>query len=80
MTAPTATPNSQPRRSRRVGEDRLLSLPNVVTTSRLVLVPVFVGLYVGRAMDRLLRRREEIVGDGLRGSGYCPVIRCRSST
>ncbi|HET9731890.1 MAG TPA: CDP-alcohol phosphatidyltransferase family protein [Acidimicrobiales bacterium] len=35
---------SQPRRSRRVGEDRILSLPNVVTTIRLVLVPVFVWL------------------------------------
>ena len=44
MTAPPATPNSQPRRSRRVGEDRILSLPNVVTTSRLILVPLFVWL------------------------------------
>ncbi|HET9731641.1 MAG TPA: CDP-alcohol phosphatidyltransferase family protein [Acidimicrobiales bacterium] len=34
----------QPRRRRRVGEDRILSLPNVVTTARLVLVPVFVWL------------------------------------
>jgi cardiolipin synthase len=31
---------------RRVGEDRILSLPNVVTTARLVLVPVFVWLLV----------------------------------
>ena len=31
-------------RKRRVGEDRILSLPNVVTTTRLVLVPVFVWL------------------------------------
>jgi cardiolipin synthase len=31
---------------RRVGEDRILSLPNVVTTLRLVLVPVFVWLLV----------------------------------
>jgi len=47
VTAPRATPNSQPRaRSRRVGEDRILSLPNVVTTSRLVLVPLFVWLLV----------------------------------
>lgn len=46
MTAKPATPNSQPRRLRRVGEDRILSLPNVVTTSRLVLVPVFVWLLV----------------------------------
>src|ERR1700727_1222619 len=34
---------SQPRR-RRGGADRILSLPNVVTTARLVLVPVFVWL------------------------------------
>lgn len=34
----------QPRRPRRVGEDRIVSLPNVVTTTRLVLVPVFVWL------------------------------------
>lgn len=34
----------QRKRKRRVGEDRLLSLPNVVTTSRLVLVPYFVWL------------------------------------
>lgn len=33
-------------RRRRVGEDRILSLPNVVTTARLVLVPVFVWLLV----------------------------------
>jgi len=46
VTAPPATPNSQPRRLRRVGEDRVLSLPNVVTTSRLVMVPVFVWLLV----------------------------------
>ena len=46
MTPPPARPNSQPRPSRRVGEDRILSLPNVVTTSRLVLVPVFVWLLV----------------------------------
>ncbi len=32
------------RRPHRVGEDRILSLPNVVTTARLVLVPVFVWL------------------------------------
>jgi cardiolipin synthase len=32
--------------ARRVGEDRILSLPNVVTTARLVLVPVFVWLLV----------------------------------
>ncbi|MGI8752404.1 MAG: CDP-alcohol phosphatidyltransferase family protein [Acidimicrobiales bacterium] len=37
---------SPPRRGRRVGEDRILSLPNVVTTLRLVLVPVFVWLLV----------------------------------
>jgi len=36
----------RPRRPRRVGEDRILSLPNVVTTARLVLVPVFVWLLV----------------------------------
>ena len=34
------------RRSRRTGEDRILSLPNVVTTVRLVLIPVFVWLLV----------------------------------
>jgi len=33
-------------RSRRTGEDRILSLPNVVTSLRLVLVPVFVWLLV----------------------------------
>jgi cardiolipin synthase len=33
-------------RKRRLGEDRILSLPNVVTTARLVLVPVFVWLLV----------------------------------
>ncbi|MDQ2728791.1 MAG: CDP-alcohol phosphatidyltransferase family protein [Actinomycetota bacterium] len=33
-------------RARRVGEDRILSLPNVVTTLRLVLVPVFVWLLI----------------------------------
>jgi cardiolipin synthase (CMP-forming) len=41
-----ARPAAQPRPSRRVGEDRILSLPNVVTTMRLVLVPVFVWLLV----------------------------------
>ena len=46
MTPPPVRPNSQPRPSGRVGEDRILSLPNVVTTSRLVLVPVFVWLLV----------------------------------
>lgn len=46
MPAPLPTPDSRPRRPRRVGEDRILSLPNVVTTSRLVLVPVFVWLLV----------------------------------
>lgn len=45
--APPPTPPSPPRRRRRrVGEDRILSLPNVVTTLRLVLVPVFVWLLV----------------------------------
>jgi cardiolipin synthase len=46
VTPPPVTPDSRPRRSRRVGEDRILSLPNVVTTSRLVLVPVFVWLLI----------------------------------
>ena len=41
-----ASRSSQQRRPRRVGEDRILSLPNVVTTARLVLVPVFVWLLV----------------------------------
>jgi cardiolipin synthase len=35
-----------PGRRRRVGEDRILSLPNVVTTVRIVLIPVFVWLLV----------------------------------
>jgi cardiolipin synthase len=34
----------RPVRARRTGEDRILSLPNVVTSIRLVLVPVFVWL------------------------------------
>jgi cardiolipin synthase len=34
------------KRQRRVGEARILSLPNVVTSARLVLVPVFVWLLV----------------------------------
>ncbi|MGI8491157.1 MAG: CDP-alcohol phosphatidyltransferase family protein [Acidimicrobiales bacterium] len=38
MTPPT------PARPKRTGEDRLLSLPNVVTSARLVLIPVFVWL------------------------------------
>ncbi len=46
VTLPPARPDSRTRPSRRVGEDRILSLPNVVTTSRLVLVPVFVWLLV----------------------------------
>jgi cardiolipin synthase (CMP-forming) len=33
-------------RVRRTGEDRILSLPNVVTSARLILVPVFVWLLV----------------------------------
>jgi cardiolipin synthase len=37
-------PSLEARRKRRVGEDRILSLPNVVTTIRLVLVPLFVWL------------------------------------
>lgn len=37
---------SSPTKQRRQGEDRILSLPNVVTTARLVLVPVFVVLLV----------------------------------
>jgi len=39
-----ANPKVKQRRACRVGEDRILSLPNVVTTTRLVLVPVFVWL------------------------------------
>jgi cardiolipin synthase (CMP-forming) len=38
--------STRPPRARRVGEDRILSLPNVVTTTRLVLVPLFVWLLV----------------------------------
>src|ERR1700683_3705636 len=44
MAPPASRRQSRPRRRRRVGEDRLLSLPNVVTSARLVLVPVFVWL------------------------------------
>ena len=49
--SPTVPPQNPTRRrragrKRRVGEDRILSLPNVVTTVRLVLVPVFVWLLV----------------------------------
>lgn len=39
-----ATSSAQMTRRRRTGEDRILSLPNVVTTIRLVLIPVFVWL------------------------------------
>jgi cardiolipin synthase len=46
VTASETTPDPRPRRPRRTGEDRILSLPNVVTTIRLVLVPVFVWLLV----------------------------------
>ncbi len=44
LDATRASRKSQPRAPRRVGEDRIVSLPNVVTTARLVLVPVFVWL------------------------------------
>jgi cardiolipin synthase len=44
MTRLAARPRHRSRRPRRTGEDRILSLPNVVTTARLVLVPVFVWL------------------------------------
>ena len=44
--SPPTTPHRPSGRRRRVGEDRILSLPNVVTTVRLVLVPVFVWLLV----------------------------------
>jgi cardiolipin synthase len=43
---PPASPTSRTGRTRRTGEDRILSLPNVVTTIRLVLVPLFVWLLV----------------------------------
>lgn len=46
MSASRASRTSPQRRPRRVGEDRILSLPNVVTTARLVLVPLFVWLLV----------------------------------
>lgn len=46
MTTSPADGNPRPRKPRRVGEDRILSLPNVVTSVRLVLVPVFVWLLV----------------------------------
>jgi cardiolipin synthase len=45
MTPPASTAPPEQRR-RRTGEDRILSLPNVVTTSRLLLTPVFVLLLV----------------------------------
>lgn len=45
MTSETAESKAR-RKRRRVGEDRILSLPNVVTSARLVLVPVFVWLLV----------------------------------
>ncbi len=45
MSPPAPAPVARARR-RRTGEDRLLSLPNVVTSARLVLVPVFVWLLV----------------------------------
>jgi len=45
VTSETAD-NTATHKHRRVGEDRILSLPNVVTTTRLVLVPVFVWLLV----------------------------------
>jgi len=43
QSAPIKSVSAKPRRQ---GEDRILSLPNVVTTARLVLVPVFVVLLV----------------------------------
>jgi len=46
MSPRSSTPGVRPRRARRVGEDRILSLPNVVTSARLLLVPVFVWLLV----------------------------------
>ncbi len=46
MTSRHGGPTLRRRGSRRVGEDRILSLPNVVTTARLVVVPVFVWLLV----------------------------------
>jgi len=42
-SAPIKHLSAKPRRQ---GEDRILSLPNVVTTARLVLVPVFVVLLI----------------------------------
>lgn len=45
MAVPGEEP-TPPARGKRVGEDRILSLPNVVTSLRLVLVPVFVWLLV----------------------------------
>jgi cardiolipin synthase (CMP-forming) len=46
MVSPPARLKERRRRSRRVGEDRIGSVPNVVTTLRLVLVPIFVWLLV----------------------------------
>ncbi|MDQ6837187.1 MAG: CDP-alcohol phosphatidyltransferase family protein [Actinomycetota bacterium] len=46
MATSPARPPPRRRQDRRVGEDRILSLPNVVTTARLVLVPLFVWLLV----------------------------------
>jgi cardiolipin synthase len=41
MDPVSATPSGRSPSKRRVGEDRILSLPNVITTIRLVLVPLF---------------------------------------
>jgi cardiolipin synthase len=43
---PAGEPTTPRVRRVRVGEDRILSLPNVITTARLVCVPVFVWLLV----------------------------------
>ena len=42
----TTSHDAPTNRRRRTGEDRILSLPNVVTTARLVLIPYFVYLLV----------------------------------
>src|ERR1700678_3445117 len=46
MTSSPSPTGPGRQRSRRTGEDRILSLPNVITTPRLVLVPWFVWLLV----------------------------------
>lgn len=45
--------NADPTRPSPGASDRILTLPNVVTTARLALVPVFAWLFLGRSNDTL---------------------------